>query len=137
MIIDCHCHAGRGDGMTAPGDTDAPLDRDLERARRAGIERTVLFAAFHSDFAVANHEVARIVASQPGRFYGFAFVDSVHDRGRIHDLFRDRIIFPIADPRGRSDPERPRSWARRSRSCAPRSRDTASAASRYTAITAT
>jgi predicted TIM-barrel fold metal-dependent hydrolase len=91
MIIDCHCHAGRGDGMTAPWDTDAPLDRYLERARRAGIDRTVLFAAFHSDFAVANHEVARIVASQPGRFYGFAFVDSVHDRGRIHDLVRTAV----------------------------------------------
>jgi len=88
MIIDCHCHAGRGDGMTAPWDTDAPLERYLERARRAGIDRTVLFAAFHSDFAVANHEVARIVRSRPDRFYGFAFVDPVHDRGRIARMVR-------------------------------------------------
>ena len=27
MIIDCHCHAGKGDGLTAPADTDAPLGR--------------------------------------------------------------------------------------------------------------
>ena len=33
--------------------------------RHAGIERTVIFAAFHSDYAIANREVARIVASRP------------------------------------------------------------------------
>jgi predicted TIM-barrel fold metal-dependent hydrolase len=27
MIIDCHCHAGKGDGLTGPWDTDAPLAR--------------------------------------------------------------------------------------------------------------
>ncbi|HXT14190.1 MAG TPA: amidohydrolase family protein [Gemmatimonadaceae bacterium] len=86
MIIDCHCHAGKGDGLTAPWDTDAPLEKYLERAARAGIERTVLFAAFHSDYAVANAEVARIVASRPDRFFGFVFVDSVRDRGRIRAL---------------------------------------------------
>ena len=86
MIIDCHCHAGKGDGLTAPWDTDAPLEKYLERASRAGIQRTVLFAAFHSDYAVANAEVARIVASRPDRFFGFVFVDSVRDRGRVRAL---------------------------------------------------
>lgn len=46
----------------------------------------MLFAAFHSDYAVANAEVARIVASRPDRFFGFVFVDSVRDRGRIRAL---------------------------------------------------
>ena len=46
MIIDCHCHAGKGDGLTGPWDTAAPLSRYLLRASRAGIDRTVLFAAF-------------------------------------------------------------------------------------------
>ena len=46
----------------------------------------MLFAAFHSDYAVANAEVARIVASRPDRFFGFAFVDSVRDRGRVRQL---------------------------------------------------
>ena len=32
MIIDCHCHAGKGDGLTGPWDTRAPLDRYLRRA---------------------------------------------------------------------------------------------------------
>jgi predicted TIM-barrel fold metal-dependent hydrolase len=83
MIIDCHCHAGKGDGLTGPWDTNAPLGKYLLRAARAGIDRTVLFAAFHSDYTIANREVARIVRSRPHRFYGFAFVHPQRDRGRV------------------------------------------------------
>jgi predicted TIM-barrel fold metal-dependent hydrolase len=86
VIIDCHCHAGKGDGLTGPWDTDAPLEEYVRRAARAGIDRTVLLAAFHSDYAAANREVARIVASRPRRFYGFAFVHPDRDRGRVYDL---------------------------------------------------
>lgn len=60
MIIDCHCHAGNGDGLTGPWDTAAPLEKHLHRAAKAGIDRTVLFAAFRSDYAVANREMASI-----------------------------------------------------------------------------
>ena len=86
MIIDCHCHAGKGDGLTGPWDTAAPLKLYLRRAAAAGIQRTVLFAAFHSNYAAANREVARIVAGQPARFYGFAFVHPNRDRGRVFKL---------------------------------------------------
>jgi predicted TIM-barrel fold metal-dependent hydrolase len=86
MIIDCHCHAGMGDGLTGPWDTRASLRDYLQRAAAAGIHRTVLFSAFHSNYAVANQEVARIVASGSSRFYGFAFVHAERDRGRIHKL---------------------------------------------------
>lgn len=88
MIIDCHCHAGMGDGFTAPADTRASLDKYLRRATQAGIGRTVLFAAFHSDYAVANREVAQIVAARPDRFWGFAFVHARADRGRILAMVR-------------------------------------------------
>ena len=88
MIIDCHCHAGKGDGLSGPWDTRAPLDRYLRRAAAAGISRTVLFAAFHSDYAQANREVSRIVSSWPDRFYGFAFVHPERDRGRVFALVR-------------------------------------------------
>ena len=91
MIVDCHCHAGLGDGLTGPWDTSARLDRYLPRAARAGIEHTVLFAAFHSDYLVANREVARIVASRPDRFTGFAFVHAIHDRGRVRSLVREAV----------------------------------------------
>src|SRR5262249_27403142 len=65
MIIDCHCHAGKGDGLTGPWDTDAPLDAYLRRAAQAGIDHTVIFAAFHSDYRAANREVAKIVRADP------------------------------------------------------------------------
>jgi predicted TIM-barrel fold metal-dependent hydrolase len=88
MIIDCHCHAGKGDGLTGPWDTAAPLGKYLRRATTARIDRTVLFAAFHSDYAIANREVARIVSGQPGRFYGFAFVHPQRDRGRVFQMVK-------------------------------------------------
>jgi predicted TIM-barrel fold metal-dependent hydrolase len=86
MIIDCHCHAGKGDGLTGPWDTNAPLEKYLLRAARAGIERTVLFAAFHSNYTLANREVARIVKSRPDRFYGFAFIHPRRDSGRVRAM---------------------------------------------------
>lgn len=87
-IIDCHCHAGLGDGLTGPWDTAAPLDRYLRRCARAGIRRSAIFAAFHSDYALANREVARLVARQPDRLCGFAFVHAVRDAGRVREMVR-------------------------------------------------
>jgi len=86
LVIDCHCHAGKGDGLTGPWNTAAPLRDFLRWSRAAGIARTNLFAAFHSDYARANRDVARIVASDPARFYGFAFVHPRRDAGRIMSM---------------------------------------------------
>lgn len=91
MIIDAHCHAGHGDGLTGPWDTAAPLGRYLRRANAAGIERTVLFAAFHSDYRAANREVARIVRSRPERFIGFAFINAERDRGRVAEMIAEAV----------------------------------------------
>lgn len=91
MIIDCHCHAGKGDGLTGPWDTNAPLGKYLLRASRAGIDRTVLFAAFHSDYAIANREVGRIVRSRPDRFYGFAFINPKRDAGRVRAMIEEAV----------------------------------------------
>ncbi|HKE26044.1 MAG TPA: amidohydrolase family protein [Bryobacteraceae bacterium] len=88
MIIDCHCHAGKGDGLTGPWDTAAPLDAYLARADSAGIQRTVLFPAFHSDYESANRAVARIVQRRPDRFFGFAFVHADRDQGRVREMVR-------------------------------------------------
>jgi predicted TIM-barrel fold metal-dependent hydrolase len=92
MIIDGHCHAGHGDGLTGPWDTNAPLGDYLARASEAGITRTVLMAAFHSDYAVANKEVAAIVQSDPRRFIGFVFVNPVKDAGRIEAMVRTMVL---------------------------------------------
>jgi len=74
VIIDAHCH-----------------EKYLRRASAAGIARSVLFAAFHSDYAKANLEVARLVANNPRRFYGFAFVHAERDRGRIYGMVKRAV----------------------------------------------
>jgi uncharacterized protein len=86
MIVDGHCHAARGDLLTAPWNTDAPLGAYLRRARAAGIERTVVFPPFHGDYAAANAELARLVQRDPTRLIGFAAVHARRDAGRVHLL---------------------------------------------------
>ena len=91
MIIDCHCHAGKGDGLTGPWDTDASLDGYLVRARAFGITHTVLFAAFNSDYEKANEEVARIVNSNRRRFLGFAFIHAQKDAGKVFRMVEKAV----------------------------------------------
>ena len=86
MIVDCHCHAGKGDGLTGPWNTDAPIEPYLRRARAAGIDKTVIFAALHTDYARANAGVARIAARYAGLFITFAFVHCERDAGRIRKM---------------------------------------------------
>jgi uncharacterized protein len=91
MIIDCHCHAGPGDGMTGPWDTRASLKKYLRWSEQAGITHTILFPAFHSDYVIANRIVAKIVKQAPGKFTGFAFVHPERDRGRVSELVREAV----------------------------------------------
>jgi predicted TIM-barrel fold metal-dependent hydrolase len=91
MIIDCHCHAGKGDIMTAPWNTDAPLGTYLRRAEAAGIDRTIVFPLFHSDYAEANLQVAGLVARNPDRLIGFAFVHPARDAGRVFEMVRTAV----------------------------------------------
>jgi predicted TIM-barrel fold metal-dependent hydrolase len=86
MIVDFHCHAGQGDGMTGPPFTDAPLGLYLKRAHAAGIGRTVVLPCFHSDYARANADLAKIVAAHPRHLIGFAFVHARRDAGRIGEM---------------------------------------------------
>jgi predicted TIM-barrel fold metal-dependent hydrolase len=51
----------------------------------------VLFPAFHSDYAFANRQVARLVSSRRDRFYGFAFIHPDRDRGRVMSLVREAV----------------------------------------------
>ncbi len=92
LIIDCHCHGGKGDGLTGPWDTNAALDKYLQRAARVGIDRTVVFSAFHSDYQYANRVVARIVKSRPNRLFGFAFIHPHRDRGRVQRLASEAVL---------------------------------------------
>jgi predicted TIM-barrel fold metal-dependent hydrolase len=91
VILDGHCHAGTGDGFTGPWDTRASLTAYLRRARAAGIDKTVVFAAFSSNYAVANAEVARLCRLHRPRLIGFAFVHAKRDASRIVDLVDEAV----------------------------------------------
>jgi uncharacterized protein len=91
MIIDCHCHAGKGDKMTAPWNTEASIATYLRRAKAAGIHKTIVMSAFHSDYSEANAQLARMVARHRGRLIGFAFVHPRRDAGRIFKMVGDAV----------------------------------------------
>ncbi len=86
QIIDCHCHAGTADRMTAPWNTVADIEPYLRRARAAGIAKTSVVSVFHSDYNKANAELAGIIARHPGRLIGFVFVHATRDTGRIFGM---------------------------------------------------
>lgn len=91
LIVDAHCHAGKGDGMTDPWNTDAPLEAYLRRADQSGIGRTVVFPAFNNDYAAANARLAEIVRKMAPRLIGFAFVHCRRDAGRIRALVAEAV----------------------------------------------
>jgi predicted TIM-barrel fold metal-dependent hydrolase len=86
MIVDSHCHAGKGDRMTAPWNTIAPIKSYLRRARAAGIDMTIAIPPFHSNYDEANAYLGQLMARYPKRFVGFAFVHAKRDAGRIFEM---------------------------------------------------
>jgi len=88
MIIDCHCHAGIADTLVAPWNTAAPLETHLQRARAAGIDRTVVFALSSRDMPRANQSVAQVVADHPDALIGFVRLSPLTDAGRLRDQVR-------------------------------------------------
>jgi len=91
MIIDCHCHAGKGDKMTAPWNTDAPMAAHLRRSRAAGIDKTIVLAPLHGNYEQANRQVAGIVARYPQRLIGFVFVHAKRDAGKIFRMVEHAV----------------------------------------------
>jgi uncharacterized protein len=91
MIIDCHCHAGTGDGLTGPWDTRSSLSTYTKRAIEAGITHTIVFPVFNSDYRVANRNVYNIIRHSPERFTGFAFVNPVRDKNHEYSMIREAV----------------------------------------------
>jgi predicted TIM-barrel fold metal-dependent hydrolase len=91
VIVDFHCHAGRGEQMTAPWTTDAPLGAYLRRARAAGIGLTVVIPTFTLDSRLANRELAAIVRRHEPRLIGFAWIHPKRDRGRVNSLVQEAV----------------------------------------------
>src|SRR4051794_9452127 len=86
LVIDAHCHAGRGEALSAPWTTFADPEVTLRRAEEAGIDKTVIFPIENPTYEKANEEIARLVERHPDRFIGFAKHDPIAEAGRIARL---------------------------------------------------
>jgi uncharacterized protein len=91
LIIDGHCHAGRGEALTAPSNSAASLREYLRRADAAGISRTIVVPVFHRSSQRANAEVARIVGRRRHRLIGFGWVHAARDAGRVAALVEEAV----------------------------------------------
>jgi predicted TIM-barrel fold metal-dependent hydrolase len=74
MVIDVHCHIGRGDFLDDP----FQLEAILEQQQEAGVERTVVFSHKRRNYRVANEEIAEMVSRHPS-LIGFARVAASSD----------------------------------------------------------
>lgn len=92
MLIDCHCHAGVGDGLTGPWDTRANLVSYLRRCDAAGIQRSVVFSTLTSDYRDGNAQVAKWVRQYKGRLIGFVFLDARMPRATMEAELRRYIL---------------------------------------------
>jgi predicted TIM-barrel fold metal-dependent hydrolase len=86
LIIDAHCHAGKGEEMSAPWSAYADPQITLRRAAEVGIDKTIIFPINNPTFEKANVELAEIVKQHPGKFIGFAKHDPVREVGKIKEL---------------------------------------------------
>lgn len=91
LVIDCHCHAGKGETMTAPWTSYADPQVTLRRAAEAGIDRTVIFPISNPTYDKANREIADLVAKHPDRFIGFAKHDPETEAGRIRRMLAQEV----------------------------------------------
>jgi predicted TIM-barrel fold metal-dependent hydrolase len=91
LIIDVHCHAGKGETMTAPWTSYADPQVTLRRAAEAGIDRTVIFPISNPTYEKANREIADLVARYPDRFIGFAKHDPETEAGRIRRMLTQEV----------------------------------------------
>lgn len=97
IIIDAHCHAGKGlnfgknDPASDPWTTYNDPMWTLRRADEAGIDKTVIFPINNRTYESANEEIASYVRRWPGRFIGFAKHDGKTEAGKIRDMLRREI----------------------------------------------
>ena len=90
ILIDAHCHAGKGlnYGKTGsdPWTTYNDPEWTLRRMEEAGIDRTVIFPINNTTYREANEEIAVYVKRWPTKFIGFAKHDAKNEAGKIHHL---------------------------------------------------
>jgi predicted TIM-barrel fold metal-dependent hydrolase len=97
LIIDAHCHAGKGlnygkdDATAAPWTTFNDPDWTLRRMVEAGIDRAIIFPINNDTFDKANQEIAGYVRQHADRLLGFAKHHQVNEAGRIRALLTREV----------------------------------------------
>jgi len=97
IVIDAHCHAGKGlnydknDPTSDPWTTYNDPMWTLRRADEAGISKTIIFPINNRTYEAANEEIASYVRQWPDRFIGFAKHDSRTEAGKIRDMLRREV----------------------------------------------
>ncbi len=91
MIIDSHCHVGKGDCLTDPANTSASLKNYLQQAQWAGINKTILLPALNNTYHNLNKKIAAITLRWPQKFVGFGMIHPVNDRGNEKDVI-EKIV---------------------------------------------
>ena len=90
-VIDAHCHAGRGQALSAPWTTSADPELTLRHMAEAGIDQTVIFPINNAEYEKPNQEIAEICGRYPGKFIGFAKHDPQTEAGRIARLLQHEV----------------------------------------------
>lgn len=99
MVIDAHCHAGKGINYADNNPNSDPWTTyndpkwTLRRARQAGIDKTIIFPINNETYSRANEEIASYVKRWPDEFIGFAKHDSGTESGKI----RKMLIHEVRD----------------------------------------
>jgi predicted TIM-barrel fold metal-dependent hydrolase len=91
LIIDAHCHVGKGQVLAAPWTTHAPIEPTLRHMAEAGIDKTIIFPVNDADYRLQNRQIAEYCARYPGKFIGFAKHDPDTEQGRIRDMLRHEV----------------------------------------------
>ena len=91
LVIDAHCHAGRGEAMSAPWTSRADPEITLRHMAEAGIDRTIIFPINNNEYEKPNQEIAEICRRYPEKFIGFAKHDPQTEAGRIQSLLRHEV----------------------------------------------
>lgn len=91
LVIDAHCHAGRGEAMSAPWTTRADVEVTLRHMAEAGIDRTVIFPINNAEYEKPNREIAEICGRYPDKLIGFAKHDPQTEAGRIRVMLRHEV----------------------------------------------
>lgn len=90
-VVDAHCHAGRGQAMSAPWSTRASVETTLRHMAEAGIDRTIIFPINNHEYEKPNREIAEICGRHPDKFIGFAKHDPQNEAGRIRSLLMHEV----------------------------------------------